>query len=46
MEATADIELDIEALIAEIGRYLAAVETFRAEEREPLWLPETLVVGR
>ena len=40
MIETADIEIDVDALVAEVTRYLAAVETFRAEEREPSWLPE------
>lgn len=30
---------DIE-LLAEVERYLAAVEVFRAERCEPTWLPE------
>jgi len=33
-------ELDIRALMREVGRYLAAVDTFRAEGREPTWLVE------
>jgi hypothetical protein len=28
---------DLDALIAEIGRYLDAIETFRREGREPCW---------
>ena len=27
-------------LIAEVARYLAAVDAFRAEQCEPTWLPE------
>ena len=30
----------LQPLIQEIERYLAAVETFRAEECEPTWQPE------
>ena len=29
--------LDLDALIDEIGRYLAAIETFRREGYEPRW---------
>jgi hypothetical protein len=32
--------IDLEALIAEIVRYLAAVDAFRAAACEPTWLPE------
>jgi hypothetical protein len=32
--------IDIEALVAEIGRYLDAVAAFREESREPVWLAE------
>lgn len=38
MNQLADIDTD--ALIAEVTRYLAAVEVFRAYECEPTWLPE------
>jgi hypothetical protein len=31
---------ELERLIREIGRYLAAVDEFRRQEREPRWLPE------
>jgi hypothetical protein len=31
---------DIESLIQEIGRYLAAVEAFRREGHEPAWRAE------
>ena len=30
------------SLIAEVERYLAAIEAFRAEGREPHWRPELL----
>ena len=29
-----------EELVDEITRYLAAVDVFRAEDREPIWRPE------
>lgn len=32
--------IDAGALIHEVVRYLAAVDTFRAEHCEPRWLPE------
>ncbi len=32
--------IDSEALIAEIARYLAVVDTFRAADCEPTWRPE------
>jgi hypothetical protein len=32
--------IDSEALVEEIGRYLAAVDLFRALECEPTWRPE------
>jgi hypothetical protein len=35
-----------DALIREIGRYLAAVEAFRAEGCEPRWRPERDGGGR
>ena len=44
MSATAEIKIDLEALMKEIARYLAVVEIFRAEEREPSWLPEPVLV--
>jgi hypothetical protein len=34
------LHTDAEALILEIRRYLAAVDTFRAEHCEPTWLAE------
>ena len=34
------IDMDGLGLLAEVERYLAAVETFRAAGREPRWLPE------
>jgi hypothetical protein len=37
-QVTTEIELDV--LIAEAQRYLAAVEVFRAEGREPHWSRE------
>jgi hypothetical protein len=33
-------ELEVDGLIDEIGRYLAAVEVFRAEGQEPQWSRE------
>ena len=32
--------IDSEALMVEIARYLAAVDTFRAANCEPVWRPE------
>lgn len=32
--------VDIEELLAEVDRYLSAVDTFREEQREPTWLAE------
>lgn len=32
--------IDIEALVEEVDRYLAAVDLFRAESCEPTWRPE------
>jgi hypothetical protein len=40
MTTEAAIQIDGAVLVAEMQRYLAAVETFRAEGREPSWLPE------
>jgi hypothetical protein len=34
------LDIDCTALMREIGRYLAAVDVFRAERCEPTWLPE------
>jgi hypothetical protein len=34
------LDIDIDALMAEIARYLAAVDVFRAAACEPTWLPE------
>jgi len=34
---TETIFIDVEALIGEIARYLAAVDLFRAEGHEPCW---------
>jgi hypothetical protein len=36
------LDIDLAALMREIARYLAAVDAFRAESREPTWLPERL----
>ena len=33
----ADEQLDLDSLVDEIHRYLAAVDTFRLEGREPVW---------
>jgi hypothetical protein len=34
------LQIDSDALMREIARYLAAVDVFRAESCEPTWLPE------
>lgn len=34
------LDIDITALMREIARYLAAVDAFRAESREPTWRAE------
>jgi hypothetical protein len=34
--------IDLDALLEEIARYLAAVEAFRAAACEPTWLPESV----
>lgn len=34
------LDIDTEALVDEIERYLAAVDTFRAAGCEPAWRPE------
>ena len=31
---------DVQSLLGEARRYLAAVDVFRSEGREPAWLPE------
>jgi hypothetical protein len=31
---------EVEQLLLEVGRYLSAVEFFRAEGREPVWLDD------
>jgi hypothetical protein len=36
------LDISGEYLIDEITRYLAAVDAFRAEGREPIWRPETV----
>lgn len=38
------LDTSTEELVAEIARYLAAVDVFRAEGHEPIWRPE-IVVG-
>jgi hypothetical protein len=35
-----DIDIDIDALMLEIARYLAAIDAFRAAACEPTWLTE------
>jgi hypothetical protein len=40
MAARIPAQVDVTALMIEVQRYLAAVEVFRAEGREPRWLPE------
>jgi hypothetical protein len=32
--------IDIDELLAEVGRYLNAVDVFREESHEPIWLAE------
>lgn len=34
------VTIDVAKLFEEIGRYLAAVDTFRAADCEPTWLAE------
>lgn len=34
------LDIDIDALLGEIARYLAAVDAFRAVACEPTWRPE------
>jgi hypothetical protein len=34
------LAIDLDALLDEIARYLAAVDAFRAAACEPTWLPE------
>jgi hypothetical protein len=41
MATDATRHFDIAGLIDEIARYLAAVDLFRAEGREPQWLGES-----
>jgi hypothetical protein len=38
-------KLDTDRLIGEIQLYLAALDVFRAEGREPRWCPEQRVPG-
>jgi hypothetical protein len=35
--------IDVDALMLEIARYLAAIDAFRAAECQPTWLPEPTV---
>ena len=35
-------DFDVETLLSEIERYLAAVDAFREEGHEPLWVQEPL----
>jgi hypothetical protein len=35
-----ELVFDIESLVAEIGRYLVAIDVFRAEGCEPCWAAE------
>ena len=36
--------IDSEALILEVSRYLAAVDAFRTEDCEPMWLAELVSI--
>ncbi len=36
--------IDSEALMLEVTRYLAAVDAFRTESCEPMWLPELVSI--
>jgi hypothetical protein len=36
--------IDSKALIVEVMRYLAAVDAFRTENCEPMWLPELVSI--
>ena len=38
-------QVDTDELVAEIERYLAAVETFRAEGCEPAWADDEALTG-
>jgi hypothetical protein len=40
-----ELTLDVEALVEEIARYLAAVQAFRTEGCEPTWRPEVAAIG-
>ena len=40
MKTGAEERIDIDELMAELARYLAVVDTFRAEGIEPVWLRE------
>jgi hypothetical protein len=39
------LDIDAQALMREVARYLAAVDVFRAERCEPTWLPELAASG-
>jgi hypothetical protein len=45
MRAEPSFDTDATSLMAEVRRYLAAVETFRAEGVEPRWEPEHELVA-
>jgi hypothetical protein len=40
------LDIDAQALMREVARYLAAVDVFRQERCEPTWLPELAPSGR
>jgi hypothetical protein len=40
MATGTEARLDLDMLMTELRRYLVAVEAFRAEGREPVWLRE------
>jgi len=40
MATSTEARIDIDELMGELRRYLVAVEAFRAEGREPVWLRE------
>lgn len=41
-QRTDDLASDLEQLLREIERYLAAVDEFRRQGREPHWRPEEI----
>jgi len=43
---TSELAVDVEELIPEIERYLATVELFRSEGREPVWEREPMRAER